>query len=216
MAPLTGFDDQLFLALNASANPPAWLVAFATIAAKYLYYLVPLHMALVWLGGTRFMRFVAVTGLLTMAGGLLFSGLVGLLVYTPRPGLVGIGHTLLDHRQSASFPSNHAIVCFTWAATMAIYGRAPLAAAVAALGLLVAWSRIYLGVHFPIDMIGAAIVSTAFAFAAAKLMTRHGAAIVDLGEAAMRALPLGRLGIRPAKPAVQVAGRASAAARMPR
>lgn len=187
---MTSLNHALFLAINASAAPPGWLVALATVFAKYLYYLVPLHMALVWFAGTRFMRFVAITGLLGLVLGLLVSGLIGLLVYTPRPDVVGIGHTLLDHRPSAAFPSNHAIVCLTWAATAAIYGRIGIALAAAALGLLVAWSRVYLGVHFPLDMVGAAVIAAASAFVAARFMTRFGNGLVDLSERPLRLVGL--------------------------
>lgn len=183
---MTSLNHALFVAINASAAPPGWLVALATVSAKYLYYLVPLHMAVVWLAGTRFMRFVAITGLLGLVLGLLASGLIGLLVYTPRPDVVGIGHTLLDHRPSAAFPSNHAIVCFTWAGTAAIYGRIGIALAAVALGLLVAWSRIYLGVHFPLDMVGAAVIAVVSAFIAARFMTRFGNGLVDLSERVLR------------------------------
>jgi undecaprenyl-diphosphatase len=53
-----------------------------------------------------------------------------------------------------------------------------LSLAVWCLGLLVAWSRIYLGVHFPMDMVGAAIVSTITAFVAHQIAVRHAGAIL--------------------------------------
>ena len=185
-AHVDSLDHAIFLVLNASAEPPRLLVGFAIVCAKYLFFIVPLHLALVWVGGTRSMRFVALSGLLAMAGALLLSGLIGALVSTPRPSVIGIGHTLLDHRPSAAFPSNHAIVCFTWATTLAIFGRRWLAGAVALIGILVAWSRIYLGLHFPIDMVGAAAISAAVAVLAARIMTRFGADLLDLCEAAQR------------------------------
>ncbi len=177
---MDNLDHAIFLVLNASAEPPPGLVWFAIACAKYLFVLVPLHLALVWFGGTRSMRFVALSGVIAMAGALVLSGLVGAIVPTPRPSLIGIGHTLLDHRASAAFPSNHAIVCFTWSVTLAIFGRRSLACGIAAIGILVAWSRIYLGVHFPIDMVGAAAISAAVAVAAATIMARFGSILLDL------------------------------------
>lgn len=185
---MDSLDHAIFLMLNASAEPPRPLVWLAIVCAKYLFLIVPLHLALVWFGGTRSMRYVALSGLLAMAGALVLSGLVGALVPTPRPSMVGIGHTLLDHRPSAAFPSNHAIVCFTWAVTLAIFGWRSLACAVALIGILVAWSRIYLGLHFPIDMVGAAAISAAVAVLAARIMVRFGADLLDLCESAQRRL----------------------------
>ena len=93
---------------------------------------------------------------------------------TPRPFLLGLGHTLIDHRPSASFPSNHATVFFIWATTLALCGLGRLALTFGGLGLLVAWSRVYLGVHFPADMAGAAVVAAFSAALSLQVMLRSG------------------------------------------
>jgi undecaprenyl-diphosphatase len=172
--PVESLNHTLFLALNASASPPAPLVVFALVAAQYLILLVPLHIVLVWAGGTRAMRFLAVTAVVALTLALLLNGIVGLLVYTPRPFILGIGHTLIEHRPSASFPSNHATVVFTYAMTLALFSARRLALVVACMGGLVAWSRIYLGVHFPFDMAGAALVSAVVSFGSLHGMLRYG------------------------------------------
>ena len=68
---------------------------------------------------------------------------IGLVAYVPRPFVTGLGHTLIEHRPSSSFPSDHATVFFAYAAVLALFGRRGLALSVAC-GLLVAWSRIFL------------------------------------------------------------------------
>lgn len=182
---MTSLHQTLFLVLNASEHPPGLLVAFALVCAKYLYYLVPLHMALVWYAGPRALRFVAIVGLLALTGALLVSGAIGFVVPTPRPFMLGIGHTLLDHRPSPAFPSNHTIVCVSWAAVLAIFGHRRLAIAIGALGLLVGWSRVYLGVHFPLDILGGTLLAVVVAFATVRLM------LLDEGRTIVR---LDRLG----------------------
>ena len=61
---------------------------------------------------------------------------------------------------------------FAYAAVSALFGRRGLALSVACLGLLVAWSRIYLGIHFPLDMLGAALVGPLAAVAAVPAVRR--------------------------------------------
>jgi undecaprenyl-diphosphatase len=169
-----GFNHALFLALNAPANPWGPTVLLAIVAAKYLIAVVPLHIALIAAGGTRAMRFLAVTAILALALALGANQVIGAVAYTPRPFLIGLGRTLIEHRSSASFPSNHATMVFTYVAVLALFRVWRLAATFACIGLLVAWSRIYLGVHFPLDMAGAAAVSTASAFVALQVMVRYG------------------------------------------
>lgn len=175
-------NHALFLALNASETPPAVVVLFATLCAKYLIALVPLHLALIWFAGTRAMRFVALASVVALVIAFAISGLVGLLIYSPRPFVLGLGRTLVEHRPSAAFPSNHALLCFTYAAVLAVYAHRVLALASLGLGLLVAWSRVYLGVHFPLDMVGAGIVAVIATTLATHVMTRWGERILGLAE----------------------------------
>ena len=82
------------------------------------------------------------------------------LMPMPRPFVVGIGHTWLSHIADASFPSNHGTYTFTFALALLYwlnkkgYGTLLLLCALA-----IAWSRVYLGVHFPLDMLGGLIVA---------------------------------------------------------
>jgi undecaprenyl-diphosphatase len=172
-------DHALFLALNASSTPPWQAVFLALLAAKYVIGLVPLHIGLVWAGGTRRMRVIALTAVVAIALALVQSLLLGVVAYTPRPFLLGIGHTLMEHRPSSSFPSNHATVFFTYAMVLALFGAERLAAVVASIGCVVAWSRIYLGVHFPLDMAGAAAISAVGGYVATRLARHHGDAAVS-------------------------------------
>src|SRR5215211_7593340 len=170
---MESLNHSLFLALNASAEPSPAVVLPAIIAAKYLITLVPLHIGLLWVGNTRSTRLVALTSILALLIALAVNQIIGFVAYTTRPFLIGLGHQLIDHRPSSSFPSNHGTIMFTYAMALAFCRVWRLSLAVWCLGLLVAWSRIYLGVHFPMDMVGAAIVSTIAAFVSNQVMLRY-------------------------------------------
>jgi undecaprenyl-diphosphatase len=175
---MESLNHSLFLALNASAEPSPAVVLLAIIAAKYLIGLVPLHIGLLWVGGARITRLVAIASVLALMIALAVNQIIGFVAYTPRPFLIGLGHQLIEHRPSSSFPSNHGTIVFTYAMALTFYRVWRLSLAVWCLGLLVAWSRIYLGVHFPMDMVGAAIVSTIAAFVAHQIAVRHAGAIL--------------------------------------
>ena len=84
------------------------------------------------------------------------------LVYAePRP-LVSVPH-------SGAFPSGHASCAFA-AATVIAYASRRLAVPAYALAALVAWSRVYVGVHWPLDVIGGAALGTLVAIALLRLL----------------------------------------------
>lgn len=99
---------------------------------------------------------------LTALIGLGLAQVITTIWYHPRPFEIGLGRQLLDHAAEASFPSDHATLMFGLAIPLLLGNQTRRwGAVVLALGFGVAWSRIYLGVHFPLDMIGAFGVAVA-------------------------------------------------------
>jgi undecaprenyl-diphosphatase len=96
-----------------------------------------------------------------------------LLVERPRPcaALPGV-QALCEAPTDFSFPSGHAAGSFTVAVMLAVVliaqGRRRLGALAVALAVLVAWSRVYLGVHFPVDVVGGALLGSAVGVAFAR------------------------------------------------
>ena len=83
------------------------------------------------------------------------------LVYPePRP-LVPTPHT-------GSFPSGHSATAFA-CATVIAWGSPRLAVPAFVLAALVAWSRVYVGVHWPLDVLGGAALGVLVAIALLKL-----------------------------------------------
>jgi undecaprenyl-diphosphatase len=180
--PVSDLNQALFLLINAPAAPPHAAIVLATVAAKYLILLVPLHLVLVWVAGDTRLRIIATTSLAALVLALVANQVLGILVPSPRPFVAGIGHSFLAHRPNSSFPSNHATVFFTYAAVLMVFGKDRLAVTVGLLGLLVAWSRVYLGVHYPLDMIGAAVVGAVSATVTVSVMRRCGRLPFTIGE----------------------------------
>ncbi|MGH7153559.1 MAG: undecaprenyl-diphosphatase [Acetobacteraceae bacterium] len=151
---------DLFLALNAPANPGVALVQFATILARTPFIVGPAILIVLWVWGPPSHRgaLLAVVG--ATAAGLGINVLIGLVWFEPRPFMIGVGHTLLRHAADNSFPSDHATFVWSLGAGLIATRAAPRwGAAVCLYGVGVAWSRVFLGVHFPDDMAASALVA---------------------------------------------------------
>jgi undecaprenyl-diphosphatase len=198
------FNLMLFSAVNAQADLAGWQLMGALFAAEWLIFLVPLSLLLLWTGGTGAERDVALRAFGAAMCGLTVNAMIGHFWYSPRPFVAEIGHTFLLHAPDSSFPSDHATSIFSVALVLA-FSRAPLARTLGLvllpLSLVVAWSRVYLGVHWPKDMAGALMVSLGFALLACTPWALAASArILPALEALYRrvlALPIGRGWLRP-------------------
>lgn len=105
----------------------------------------------------------AVFVVLAVAGAEVLQVALKLLFGRPRP----VVFTPLVHEMSASFPSGHATVTAALAIAVCLVlwrtrGRWAAVACGAAFVLLVSFTRVYLGVHYPSDLLAGWLVATAW------------------------------------------------------
>lgn len=166
--------------------------------------IVPLGLVLMWTNGVPEQRDAAVHALLSAIIALTISKVIGLLWFYPRPFVVGIGQVFLDHAPDSSFPSDHATSMLSVALALMLsrlrearrFGTALLA-----LSIVVGWSRVFLGVHWPLDMVCALVVS---GVAAVLANSRRGQAVARAMAGLMQyvyrrvlAAPIARGWLRP-------------------
>jgi undecaprenyl-diphosphatase len=95
------------------------------------------------------------------------------LVDRPRPPLrYAEPQTLVAVPRDASFPSGHAATSFA-AATMLVFAFPRLAPFLYVLAAAVAFSRVYVGVHYPLDVIGGAALGAVIAVVLKLLVNRR-------------------------------------------
>lgn len=188
-ATLESLNQSLFLTINAGTHPPVALYWFARFSAEILIYVLAAGLVIGWLRGRHATRRGLVYAGLAAVAALAINQLIGLLWYHPRPFEIGLGHTLMAHSPETSFPSDHVTVFC--AVTLALlrwpalrrWGLALIPAC-----LLVAWSRIWLGVHFPMDMLGSLLVSAAVVLFLHRPMAWISAPLNQIGETWMARL----------------------------
>ena len=161
---MEAINQSLFLWLNASGHPDSLILSVAIFLAQDLIWAIPALIGISWLYGNAHHRQILLVATVSAVLGLLANQLIGLLWWHPRPFMMHLGHTLITHAPDSSFPSDHLTLWWAVAFSVLAQGRPKLGTALALLGVPIAWSRIYLGVHFPLDMVGAAFVAAASAW----------------------------------------------------
>lgn len=160
---LEAVNHTLFLLINATPASAPWMLYLADFCARRLILAVPLVIVALWLWGSRealaSQRILALKTVLALVISMLLSWVIGYLYPHNRPFVEGLGYNFLHHSADNSFPSNHGTAAFTFTFAFMFWHslRAGLLILIGALAI--AWSRIYLGVHWPLDMAGAALTA---------------------------------------------------------
>lgn len=154
------WNQSVFLSLNAGVQAPAFAIAVARALANWSISFVMVLLIYAWIQRGREVRFALIGATGTALIGLAMARGITMLWYHPRPFEIGLGRRLLTHATEASFPSDHATLMFSLAIPLMCRAESRRwGAAFLVLCIAVAWSRIYLGVHFPLDMVGALAVA---------------------------------------------------------
>lgn len=107
-----------------------------------------------------------------LAGGLAWgmSGLLGILFFRPRPF---VGHEVFKLIErlftSKSFPSDHAAISFALAGVIFLYNK-KVGIWFLTSASLIAISRVYVGVHYPLDILAGAVLGILSALIIKKLI----------------------------------------------
>ncbi|MET3804010.1 undecaprenyl-diphosphatase [Nakamurella sp. UYEF19] len=165
--PLHTIDLNAVQSLNRYAENHAGQVQFWKIVSiiggpTVLRIAAVLAVVLLWI---RHRRAAAVLVAVAIGGAAALSGIFKLLVNRGRP-VVAVP---VEHADSASFPSGHALTSFVAAGVLLIlllphlsgWRRALLIAAAVLLCTAVGFSRLLLGVHYPSDVLGSWLIGTA-------------------------------------------------------
>ena len=176
-------NQSAFLALNAQPGTSDTLLALARFCASGMIFIVPAILLGLWFLGGRQGHRQALFCTLSILMALALGYLCGSLWFHPRPFMMPLGHTWISHPADNGFPSDHGLVMFSAAFALLSLRLRSLGLFVLLASLPVAWSRISLGVHFPLDMVGAAAVAVVAVWVSKGVWQAFGPAMVRICEA---------------------------------
>jgi undecaprenyl-diphosphatase len=105
----------------------------------------------------------------------LLSGAIKSATDRPRPPVrYPVPHALIAVPRDGSFPSGHAATSFACATVLSVFAPR-LAPGFLVLAAAVAFSRVYVGVHYPLDVIGGALLGVLVGAGWVWLWRRYGA-----------------------------------------
>jgi undecaprenyl-diphosphatase len=158
------FDVEVFTAMN-SLHPSTWMDSVMIILSMYGREVVwgALIVTLFFLGGEREKKAAITMGLLflilTGAGYLIKSFDSRLRPYDAIEGV----HLLVPKEVDYSFPSGHTFIVVGGAVVAWFTLKRWLAVLLTVEASLVAFSRVYVGVHYPTDLVGGTLLGAGFA-----------------------------------------------------
>ena len=149
-----------FLVLNAPASLNGLPLELVIGAAQYGDAVLIALMVWRWALGTSRDRRVLIWLMVAVLAAMTINYVIGQAFPHPRPFVVGLGHTFISHRPNASFPSDHGTFMWTVAlGLLFVWPRQSLSWLAVILAALTSWARVFLGLHFPLDMLGSLAVA---------------------------------------------------------
>jgi membrane-associated phospholipid phosphatase len=169
---LASLDIALFRFINLTLSNPFfdWLFPFLSWNSLFVPVVLLVAIGLIWKGGARGRIFLLVIVVVTALGDGVICNFLKHAIDRPRPfHVVPEAHVLVGRGGSASMPSAHAANWFAGATIAFLYYRRSLWLMLPLAGT-VAFSRVYLGVHYLSDVLAGALIGVAYAVAFARAL----------------------------------------------
>lgn len=152
---------EIFRLINNLANKNAAMDKMMIFFSKYVPYIFMGIIVLIFFQGVlkknEEYRKVCVNTFIITVINLILSFIIGSIYYVDRPFVHNKVNLLIPHDANASFPSDHATGTMSIALGLGKYNKI-LGVIMTILSLIVGFSRVYVGNHYPADVIGAYIM----------------------------------------------------------
>ncbi|MGK6306702.1 phosphatase PAP2 family protein [Variovorax sp. DT-64] len=152
---------ELFQLLGAGHVPDSPLLRFAgNVAEEASWVCVALMAWAAWRSPAQ--RLYALAVLVAAGAASLLAHELAEAFAMPRPFVLGLSPAHIEHGPRGSLPSAHATVMFTVGLLFCLRpALLKIGLAILGIAVLTGWARIYVGVHFPFDILAGLLLACA-------------------------------------------------------
>ncbi|MFJ8456183.1 undecaprenyl-diphosphatase [Bacillus paramycoides] len=153
---------EIFQWINDLAGRSSFLDRGMIFITNSVPYVVIAFMLFLWFTANKEKReekqYTAIYAVFSCFLGLAINAIIHFVYYHPRPFVAHHVHQLIPHAVDSSFVSDHSVLVFSIACTLLLRNdswKYP----VLVWAIIVGISRVFVGVHYPADVIGGALLS---------------------------------------------------------
>ncbi|MCR8940005.1 undecaprenyl-diphosphatase [Brevibacillus laterosporus] len=160
---------QALSSFAGSYSVVGWISIFLAKYAEYLFYLsIPVY----WFFGNRKNKRMIIQTIIVCCISMGISWLLGQLILRERPFVTLPLTPLVPHDADASFPSDHATAALAIAATYWYYIKPKGRRFWMILAVGVSLSRVFIGVHYPTDVLSGMVLGMSCAYVIHRLLPK--------------------------------------------
>jgi undecaprenyl-diphosphatase len=165
-------DRSLFSIVNGLAGRSPALDTLMVIMASYGPFLLAIPLIVLWFTGSGELRITyrenVLRAVVAAVVALLINQVIGLVYFRPRPFVAHSVHLLVTSAHDSAFPSDHATG--SWALAWSVrHTPRQISIPMTILAVLISIARVYVGAHYPLDVITGALIGIAISFLIERL-----------------------------------------------
>lgn len=167
-------DLYIFNLINGQAFKWEWLDFLGYVIAKYSeYFLVATLLIILAINFKKYWRMVLEAVLAAGITRFVVAEFIRWLWFRPRPFVTNNVNLLIDYNsREASFPSGHACFYFALSTIVYVYNR-KLGTAFYIASLFIVLARVFVGIHWPSDILAGAIIGVMVGLILNKLIKKN-------------------------------------------
>lgn len=168
MNKLIELDKKVFEWLHRSVGKNIVLDDIWKITSVYLIYLIPIYLVYLWFANPKLREDSLRSAIVGVIGWLAVTRVVAYFWFRERPLVDATLPTkeIVFHRPTYSFPSDHALFLFALASGFYFSGHKEIGFGLYIVAISVSFSRVVVGIHFPLDVVAGAVIGVVMAWLA--------------------------------------------------